>query len=117
MKQYRLVFLAFILLFTACKKDQFAEDFPEEDQWEDTGDETEDEEGALTLYSVNEDQIDRNRQSRCIEEAYSSNDTNLRHILVNLSNSISFAPTFIVFIFLPIIYTSNCLYLNISHSK
>lgn len=59
MKQYRLVFLAFMLLFTACKKDQFAEDFPEEDQWEDTGDETEDEEGALTLYRVNEDQIDR----------------------------------------------------------
>lgn len=59
MKQYRLVLMAFVLLVSACKKDNFVEDFPDEEIFDDNIDSGEEEEGSLTLYRVNEDQIDR----------------------------------------------------------
>lgn len=59
MKQYRLVLIAFVLLLSACNKDNFDEDFSDEDLFEEPTTPSEDEEGALTLYQVTEDQIDR----------------------------------------------------------
>lgn len=59
MKQYRLVLMAFVLFVSACKKDNFVEEFPDEEIFDENTDHEEEEEGSLTLYRVNEDQIDR----------------------------------------------------------